>query len=193
MRARLWLKHFEEALLAGRQKYTANKKWEDPEWTTFMREIMEEVAGKINCRLVQLRPGDKQYYSGEYFNLDAVFFDDAEYVNDKDPLVLPSAVVELENNWDKDKIAYCLWKLLCIRSPIRVLVCYQESAKKVEDLKNHLESVVWRGSLMKGIDGDLLVIICDESIGVTKNWQEYFKERFSVFEWRNDRLEKIED
>ncbi|MBA7689481.1 hypothetical protein ES703_97988 [subsurface metagenome] len=51
-----------------------------------------------------------------------------------------------------------------------------------------LEDVIWQGSLMKGTDGDLLVVMGDDSTGTEASWAEYF----SVFEWRNDSLQKIE-
>jgi len=156
-----------------------------------MRDVMDGVAEKMNCRVARLRPENKEL-SGEYLNIDAVFIDKAEddliEGSKWDPFVLPRAVVELENRDDRMKISYCLWKILCVRAPIRVLICYQSNTDKVTILKRHLEGVIWQGSLMKGTDGDLLVIIGDESAGDEASWGKYF----SVFEWRNDRLEKLE-
>lgn len=37
----------------------------------------------------------------------------------------PIAVMELENRDDQDYIAYTLWKLLCVRAGLRVLICYR--------------------------------------------------------------------
>lgn len=96
--------------------------------------------------------------------------------------------MELENSYERKKISYCLWKILCVRAPIRVLICYQKSIDEVTTLRQHLEDVIWKGSLMKGTDGDVLIIIGDESVGDGAPWREYF----TVFEWRNDGLEKIE-
>jgi len=174
-----------------RQEYPEGKKWPNSEWTEFMRRVMKRVGDKMNCRVAQLRPENKEE-SGEYLNIDAVFIDRAEYDPRKkydkwDPFVLPRAVVELENSYDIEKISYCLWKILCVRAPIRVLICYQKGADKVATLKQRLEDVIWQGSLVKGTDGDLLVIIGNDP-GDKLPWEEYF----SVFEWRNDRLEKIE-
>jgi hypothetical protein len=164
------------------------------QWTGFLGRIMDEVGKKMNCSVVRRRqePEDKEL-SGEYLNIDVVFIDNAEYdLNGEerkgDPFVLPRAVVELENRYDPWKISYCLWKILCLRAPIRALVCLQESSDKVAALKQQLENVIWQGSLTKGTDGDLFVIIGDESVGTEAPWRDYF----SVYEWRNDRLEKIE-
>jgi len=190
MRGRLWLNYFISAVVA---EEPSKKNLGGRDWTEFMRGIMDRVAEKMNCLVVRLRPGDKES-SGEYLNIDVLFIDNAEYDLNKeskwDPFVLPRAAVELENRYNRNKIAYCLWKLLCIRVPISVLVCCQPGARirNVPNLKQHLEHVVWQGSLMKGTDGDLLIIIGDGSVAREAPWGEYF----TVFEWRNDRLEKIE-
>jgi hypothetical protein len=162
------------------------------QWTEFLGGIIDEVGKKMNCRVVRRRQKLKdKKLSGEYLNIDAVFIDDAEYDltgEEGDPFVLPRAVVELENRYDRWKISYCLWKILCVRSPIRALVCLQEGKNKVAALKQQLENVIWQGSLTKGTDGDLFVIIGDESVGTEAPWRDYF----TVYEWRNDRLEKID-
>jgi len=204
MRGRLWLNYFTEMIVAKRQdkEYPVEPSyWRDAEWTEFMRKVMDSVGEKMNCRVVRLRPDDKER-SGEYLNIDAVFIDEAEYdlvEKEKiewDPFVLPRAVVELENSSKSMKISYCLWKILCVRAPIRVLICSQSNKDEVITLKEYLERVIWRGSLIKGTEGDLLVIIGDESVSKSwapgVPWGEYYGKYFSVFEWRNDRLEKIE-
>lgn len=192
MRGKLWLNYFTHIMKSKYQKYPKDKEWRDPEWTEFMRDVMDGVGKKMNCYVARLRPGNKEF-SGEYFNIDAVFIDNAEYDLIKegskwDPFVLPRAVVELENDYNFGEISYCLWKILCIRAPIRVLICSQKGGEKVEALKRHLESVIWQGSLVKGTEGDLLIIIGDDSTGDEVSLGEFF----NVFEWRNDRLEKIE-
>ena len=188
MRGRLWLHYFVSAV---GEKPPTKKNVEARQWTEFLGKIMDEVGNRMNCRIARRRLKAKEP-SGEYLNIDAVFFDDAEYDlsgEERDPFVLPRAVVELENRFDPQKISYCLWKILCVRAPIRALVCLQDGNDKVAALKQQLENVIWRGSLTKGTDGDLFVIIGDESVvGNKAPWSDYF----SVFEWRNDRLEKIE-
>jgi len=133
--------------------------------------------------------------SREYLNIDAVFINKSEYGLHSwgakgikyGPLALPEAVAELENDWDVDKICYDLWKILCIRAPVRVLVCYQKNEEMVNNLRQRLENIIWGSSLMKGTDGDLLVIIGKEKMQA-KPWSDYF----SVFEWRHDSLEKVD-
>ncbi|MCK4698426.1 MAG: hypothetical protein KAT53_09020 [Dehalococcoidia bacterium] len=188
---RIWLDYFTRMVATERRKHPDDLK--DAAWTGFMGKVMKRVGKEMGCHVAQLRPENKEE-SGEYLNIDAMFIDNAAYVSGKkydeyeyDPFVLPRAVVELENDYDIEKISYCLWKILCVRAPIRVLICYQKGADKVTTLKQHLEDVIWQGSLMKGTNGDLLVIIGNEP-GDKLPWEEYF----SVFEWRDDRLVKIE-
>ncbi len=50
-----------------------------------------------------------------------------------------------------------------------------------------LEDVIWQRSLMKNDTGDFLIIIGNDKKG-DSDWEQYL----SIFEWRNDRLEKIE-
>ncbi len=195
MRGRLWLTYFTHIAESKRQKYP-EEPWADPKLTAFMQGVMDEVGKKMNCYVARIRPEDKER-SGEYLNIDAVFIDNAEYdlIKEKsewDPFVIPRAVVELENNYNIEKISYCLWKILCVRAPIRVLICYQKGKNKVTSLKQHLENVIWQGSLMKGTGGDLLVIIGDDSDAGQTLSTTYFGDYFNVFEWRNDKLEKIE-
>jgi len=192
MNGKSWLKCFAQVIEAERKlsgPSTTSPK--DSEWTEFMQKVMDIVAVKMNCWVARLRPEDKAR-SGEYLNIDAFFVDNAAFnpknkLTGYDPFVLPRAVVELENSFDINKISYCLWKILCIRAPIRVLVCYQSDSTEVQKLRQHLEEVIQAGSLMKDTTGDLLVIIGNESV---KEWKSYFRETFSAFEWRNDRLEK---
>jgi len=104
-----------------------------------------------------------------------------------DPFVLPHAVVELENSCKFPKIAYCLWKLFCIRSPLRVLVCYQDGQGKVQALRQHLANVISKGGLAKGDKGQLLVLIGDDSVGEDVFWEDYY----GVFEWRAGRFAAV--
>jgi hypothetical protein len=191
MRGRLWLTYFTQVIKSA--AVDDKKEWTSSLWTEFMGSAIDGVAKKMNCDLIRRRQ-DKKEESGEYFNIDGLFIYNCEYalIDEKigwDPFVLPSAAVELENSYDLNKISYCLWKLMCIRSPIRVLICYQDSSKGVAKLRNHLENVIWHGSLMKGDDGDVLIIIGNESIAEDAPWGKYY----SVFEWRNDRLEEIKE
>lgn len=197
MRGRLWLSSFIAVVESTRKEDLPDWDCKDSEWTEFMGMVMDEIGKKANCHVIRKKQDKRE--SGEYFNIDAVFVEIAEYPPnwrvgeyEYDPFVLPVAAAELENQYDQRKISYCLWKLLCVRAPIRALICYQRSNEEVEDLKKQLEKVVWEGSLMKGSDGDLLVIVGND--GIEKKWSSpgRFRSYFRAFEWRHDSLEVVE-
>lgn len=184
--AKVWIKVFMESLKALENKNCWGKG--DVEWTICMGKVLERVGKEIECDVTMRRNiTKKDAYSGEYLNIDAMFTDNQEDWNEEDwnPLVLPSVVVELENDYGGKQITYCLWKILCIRAEIRVLICYQDATNKINCLKTRLEEVITERELMKGEDSELLVIIGDDSKNEYSEWNEYFK----VFEWRNGRLE----
>ncbi len=194
MSGRLWLYWFIKSFIKSSNELDNEYNWTDKEWTEFLGNVLNKTAKKMHCHVAQRSPDNKEE-SGEYLNIDGWFIRETEYQlmdaqdEDKwDPLVLPSAVVELENSYDVKKLSYCLWKILCVRSLIRVLICYQPNEDKIVSLREHLENVIWNGGLLKRTDGDILLIIGNESIGNEEAWGKYF----NVFEWRGDRLVKIE-
>jgi len=165
-------------------------------WSEFMGRVLDIVGQKMNCVVVRSRQKSTQKAPSDvidkYLDIDAFYFDRSDYdlpigVGDnEDPFVLPKAVVEMENSFGKNKIAYCAWKILCVRSPVRALICYQKGMDKVTALAKHLEDIIWQKGLLNGDKGDLLVIIGNDKKGESE-WQDYF----SVFEWRSDRLEMV--
>lgn len=54
----------------------------------------------------------------------------------------PIAVMELENSRDTDRSAYSLWKVLCIRSQLRVVFCYRRSAEERSSLLTLLKDEI---------------------------------------------------
>ena len=186
MRGRNWLNYFIRTC-----KYLEEKSdCEGEAWTKFMGKVVDVVGDKMNCVTIRTRPKSTRT---EYLDMFALYFDKKDYdlpfgMSDyEDPFVLPMAVIELENSFDFNKIAYCLWKTLCVRTPIRALICYQKGMDEVESLAKHLEDVIWQRGLLRGNNGDLFIIVGNDKKGDSE-WEDYF----NVFEWRNDRLEKIE-
>jgi hypothetical protein len=184
MRCRLWLETFIEVLKESEDKLDAST---DEKWTKSMGLVMDKVGEKLQCGVYGKDQEPQTGRKAEYLCIDFMFF----YKSEEDKWVLPTATIEHENDLDQEKIKYSLWKTLCVRSPIKVLICYQNNANDVTLLRQHLEKVIRQGNLMRGSDSDLLVIIGDES--VTKkdgwNWGDYFK----VYEWRNDTLRVIKN
>jgi len=163
---------------------------EGEQWMKFMGMVLDVVGQKMNCIVTRNR---QKSTPKKHLDIFAFYFDKSDYdlqigmSDHEDPFVLPSAVVELENSLDINKIIYCAWKILCVCSPIRALICYQKGMDKIISLSKHLEDVIWQRGLLKRDEGDLLVII-----GNGKKNESEWEDFFNVFEWRNNRLEKIE-
>lgn len=205
MTGKQWIESFLESLFECRDMANLdvyNEK--DSKWTEFMVEnaIKKGMEKKTYCNVVCIISGDPAIKkdSGEYLNIDAMFFNNSDYhkpvylkVKNKtkyDPRVLPSAVVEHENGGSSDdKIAHCLWKLLCIRSQLRVLICYWDN---IDSIRKFLEDTIIEGGLAEGLVGELFVVIGDR-LKDQVLWNTYtdIKNYFSVFKWNNNRLEKF--
>lgn len=74
----------------------------------------------------------------------------------------PVAIMELENSTAVDRIAYSLWKVLCVRADLRVVFCYRRTAQEGSELVRFLRDDVvqamdvnWRSET----HGDTLVVV----------------------------------
>ena len=52
--------------------------------------------------------------------------------------IFPIAVAELENSSDEVRIAYSLWKVLCVRSDLRIVFCYRRLSGQGQSLIRYL-------------------------------------------------------
>lgn len=69
----------------------------------------------------------------EYLNIDVTAFTPGNT-----RWLLPTAVIELENQQDDSYIAYNLWKLLCVRADLRIVYCYRRQSEEGRDLVTFL-------------------------------------------------------
>jgi len=169
----------------------------DSEWTQFIGCVINSVAEKVDCYAAMRRshPNNGEY-SGEYLNIDAIFIPEAFYDSkwekgrskDWDPFVLPAVAIEFENSYDYSKIMYCIWKMICLRTSLRVLISYQANAENVVLLKTYVEKEISKRKLMEGEKGDLLIIIGDDTKGDEITWEEYFK----IFLWKGQKLNEYQ-
>jgi hypothetical protein len=93
----------------------------------------------------------------EYLSLDAVAF---EAAGDR-RWRFPIAVFELENSLADDRVAYSLWKVMCVRSQLRVVFCYRQHAAEGSRLVRHLSAEVARAMEIPErtiLGGDTLVV-----------------------------------
>jgi len=91
----------------------------------------------------------------------------------------PAAVFELENSRRDDKVAYSLWKVLCVRARLRVVFCYRRDVGAGSALVRYLADAVV-GSLpieeRANLVGETLLIVgsrAEESTfpyGFFKDW-----------------------
>lgn len=73
----------------------------------------------------------------EYLVLDLMAFPEVET-----RWRFPQAVMEFENSKKDDRIAYSLWKVLCVRCSLRVVYCYRQSASEGSKLVQFLQDEV---------------------------------------------------
>jgi len=66
----------------------------------------------------------------EYLGIDVVAFEGSE--TDRWPL--PLAAFELENSQKDDRVAYSLWKVLCLRVKLRIVFAYRPDWEQGRDL-----------------------------------------------------------
>jgi hypothetical protein len=207
MTGKEWVGIFLESLFKCRDKANSsayNKKYN--KWTEFMVQdvIKGRMGRKTKCEVVCKLNGDSQLKgdSGEYLNIDAMFFNRSDYEkqvylkvkqrNNYDPWVLPAVIVEHENGGTGiEKIAYCLWKLLCIRSQLRVLIIYGNGVNQIKKYKEYLQKAIKESGLDKGLMGELFIIIGNlKRDGVPWDSIEDIKIYFKIFEWKNTHLQE---
>lgn len=111
----------------------------------------------------------------EYLVLDVVAF---EAAGDR-RWRFPVAAFELENSTNDDRVAYSLWKVLCIRAKLRVVFCYRRDSDQGNALVRHLSEQVAHAMEVQdraALAGDTLLIVGSRSESATfpygffKNW-----------------------
>lgn len=102
---------------------------------------------------------------GEYLGLDVVAFTESGK-----RWRFPVAVMELENSGDDDRIAYSLWKVLCVRTALRVLYCYRNGSEEGPALVRFLRDDVVRSmdiAERMGLEGETLIVVGSRSDSTT--------------------------
>ena len=92
----------------------------------------------------------------EYLGLDCTAF-----VTGKRRWRFPIAVFELENKQHDDFIAYSLWKVLSVKSQLRLVFCYRRRSEQGLELIKHLDEEVISAldAERYNIDGQAIVVI----------------------------------
>lgn len=148
------------------------------DWTRALTGVVVDVSAGMGWRTAAKwhRASVLPVARSEYLALDAMAFDCRP---DAPGWSFPVAVFELENSRLDDKVAYSLWKVLCVRTRLRVVFTYRRDAAVGSTLVQHLADVVV-GSLpieeRAGLVGETMMIVgnpAEESTfpyGFFKSW-----------------------
>jgi len=93
----------------------------------------------------------------EYLGLDVMAF--PEQTN---RWRFPVAAIELENSKNDDRVAYSLWKVMCVRAELRVVFCYRRNPNEASSLIEKLrDAVVQAMGLTErmNLQGQTLVVV----------------------------------
>ena len=116
------------------------------------------------CRRIGLRASARAHECellpvrrSEYLALDVMAFTEGSK-----RWLFPTAIMELENSQDEDKIAYSLWKVLCVRAAFRFVFCYRKAASAAPALIQHLRHDVIDAMSLQGrvaLEGRTFVVV----------------------------------
>ena len=129
------------------------------DWTKALTRVVVETCQ--SCAWRATARGHKlemlPVIQSEYLSLDVVAF-----APGLTRWQFPVAVFELENNGDEDRIAYSLWKLLCVKADLRVVFCYRKRAEDatplVRELSDEVVKAMTAGSRSR-LEGETLVVV----------------------------------
>jgi hypothetical protein len=104
---------------------------------------------------------------------------------------LPLAAFELENHLKDDRVAYSLWKVLCLRVGLRVVFAYRPDWERIRQLVNAVGADVISGlrpEQRTSLDGQTVLVVGNRGEGETFPWG-YFK--FWMLDTNLGRFEKV--
>jgi hypothetical protein len=146
------------------------------EWTTLLTGVVVR-----SCRSIEWTAAAKGHVlqelpqaGQEYLGLDVMAFEPVDVGLIEGGRVstwrFPVAVFELENSRADDRVAYSLWKTLCVRTSLRVVFAYRPDWTVGVELVQRLgRSVVGAMNIdtRVALDGDTLVVLGSRGEGDT--------------------------
>jgi hypothetical protein len=150
------------------------------DWTTYLTAVVVE-----SCAALEWRAAAKGHRldflpqaGQEYLGIDVIAFP-ADQVSATRPArwPLPVAAFELENDPRDDRVAYSLWKVLCLRVPLRVVFAYRADWEHSRQLVSHLGTHVVGGlrpEQRAALGGQTVLVVGNRGEGETFPWG-YFK------------------
>jgi hypothetical protein len=147
------------------------------EWTRQLTGVVVQscealgwaAAAKGNRLSLLPQPGQ------EYLGIDVMAFRSRDGDTGGPRWPLPLAVFELENA--KERAAYSLWKVICVRAALRVVFAYRHEWEQVRELVRELKDDVIAGLTVDerlSLGGDLLLVTGSRGEGETFPYG-YFK------------------
>lgn len=137
-------------------------------WTAALTSVVCDTCGVLGWaaaakgHVSRLLPVSRS----EYLALDVVAFESAGDRRWR----FPVAAFELENSTDDDRVAYSLWKVLCVRANLRAVFCYRRSSDEGNELVRHLAEQVVRAMELQDrakLTGDTLLVVGSYSEAAT--------------------------
>lgn len=145
------------------------------DWTVSLTDVVASICERNNWipaargHRAAMMPESRE----EYLGVDVMAFEKSPH-----PWLFPQAAIELENSASDDKVCYALWKVLNVKTELRIVFCYRPEAEEGTRLVKYLSDQVI-GSLgierrMK-LEGKTLVVVG------YRNRAETFP--YSFFKW----------
>jgi hypothetical protein len=145
-------------------------------WTTALTDVIcatcavNEWESSAKGHLTTLLPVARS----EYLALDVVAFEREGERRWRFPI----AAFELENSRDDDLVAYSLWKVLCVRTKLRVVFCYRRDVAEGNCLVRYLSEQVAHAMEIQdraALSGETMLIVGSRSEAATFPYG-FFKE-----------------
>jgi hypothetical protein len=148
------------------------------EWTKQLTAVIVQSCHRLGWRAaakgfsLDLLPQVGQ----EYLGIDIMAFDWLSAPGSAH-WCFPVAVFELENSRNDDRVAYSLWKVLCLDCSLRAVFAYRDDWQQARELVHRLASEVV-GAMPAGrladLSGQTLLVTGSRGEGETFPWG-YFK------------------
>jgi hypothetical protein len=144
-------------------------------WTKELTTVVIKTCNNLNWQAsaIGYRLHMLPIPRNEYLSIDVMaFLDEGKRWH------FPKAALELENSLEDNKIAYSLWKVMCVKAELKIVFCYRRKPDEGPTLIDYLTNEVVNSMDIEErerLDGHTLVVIG------SRNESENFP--FGFFKW----------
>jgi hypothetical protein len=183
-----FLQHVQDTAVAGPLKEAALA-GRLADWTAHLTAAVVRSCEALGCRAAgKGHPLDLLPQTGqEYLGIDVMTFAGGASLR----WPLPLAAFELENHPRDDRVAYSLWKVLCLRVGLRVVFAYRPDWERSRHMVNAVGHDVIGGLRPEeraALAGETVLAVGNRGEGETFPWG-YFK--FWMLDTNLGRFEKV--